>query len=358
MPRQMNKDTIPVRKGEELNLLVLEKFLRENIESLPGGPLEILQFSAGHSNLTYQLKMGDWEAVLRRPPLGPVAPKAHDMEREFRILSELNPIFSVAPEPLLFSDNPEIVGSTFFIMERKNGFVLDTSFPDGINVTPALCRQISEIMVERLAELHSLNYKETGLTEISKPEGFMERQVHGWIGRYERAKTDEINEVDSLKHWLVSHIPKHSESTIIHYDYKLNNAMLNENFTEMVGLFDWEMTTVGDPLVDLGAALSYWNLPDDPENLKTGHGKNPVTAVHEGFFTRKEFIELYAKKSGRDVSNLHFYLTFAYFKLAVICQQIYYRYQKGQTNDTRFANLNNFVKGLIKHATLVANEKL
>ncbi|WP_195891881.1 phosphotransferase family protein [Neobacillus dielmonensis] len=358
MPHQMSKDTIPVRKGEELNLSVLESFLRRSIPQLPAGPLEILQFSAGHSNLTYQLKMGDWEAVLRRPPLGPVAPKAHDMEREYRILSELNPMFSAAPKPILFSNDKDIVGSTFFLMERKHGIVLDTSFPNGVEVTPELCRQISVIMVEKLAELHSINYKETGLTEISKPQGFMERQVHGWIGRYDRAKTDEIPEVDSLKRWLANHIPSYSEPAVIHYDYKLNNAMLNEDFTEMVGLFDWEMTTIGDPLADLGAALSYWNLPDDSELLKKGLGKDPVTAVHPGFFTRQEFIELYAKKTGRDVSNLHFYQTFAYFKLAVICQQIYYRYKRGQTSDPRFAGLNQFVKGLIQHATLIAEEEI
>jgi aminoglycoside phosphotransferase (APT) family kinase protein len=357
MPHQMSKDMIPARSGEELNLAVLEKFLRENIDSLPENPLEILQFSAGHSNLTYQLKMGEWEAVLRRPPLGPVAPKAHDMEREYKILSELNPIFPVAPKPLIFSKQPEIVGSPFFIMERKHGFVLDTSFPDGVDVTPELCKQISEIMVDKLVELHSIPYKETGLVAISRPEGFMERQVHGWIGRYERAKTDEIAGVESLKAWLLDHIPANAEATIIHYDYKLNNAMLTEDFTKMVGLFDWEMTTVGDPLADLGAAMSYWNLPNDPETLKKGLGKDPVTAVHEGFITRREFIELYAKKSGRDVSNLHFYLTFAYFKLAVIVQQIYYRFKKGQTRDQRFANLNNFVYGLIKHGTNVAYEK-
>lgn len=358
MPHQMNRDTIPVRKGEELNLAVLEKFLRERMEALPGGPLEILQFSAGHSNLTYQLKLGDWEAVLRRPPLGPVAPKAHDMEREFKILSELHPIFPAAPKPFLFSDHLEVVGSPFFLMERKYGVVLDTSFPDGTLVTPELCRQISEIMVGKLAELHRINYRETGLSEISKPEGFMERQVHGWIGRYARAKTDDISEAAPLMEWLAGHIPKHSEAAVIHYDYKLNNAMFNEDFTEMAGLFDWEMTTVGDPLADLGAALSYWNLPDDSELLKKGLGKDPVTAVHEGFLTRNQFIELYAKKSGRDVSNLHFYLTFAYFKLAVICQQIYYRFKKGQTNDPRFAGLNDFVKGLIQHATKYANEKM
>lgn len=358
MPEQMNKDTIPVRRGEELNLSGLEKFLRENVENLPNSPLEILQFSAGHSNLTYQLRLGDWEAVLRRPPLGPVAPKAHDMEREFKILSELHPIFTTAPKPLLFSNDVEVVGSPFFIMERKNGIVIDTSFPEGINVTTELCQQISKVMVEKLVELHSIDYKSTGLLGMSKPDGFMERQVHGWIGRYERAKTDEIIEVDPLKKWLVDHLPKHSDATVIHYDYKLNNSMFNENFTEMVGLFDWEMTTVGDPLADLGVTLSYWNQPDDPALLIKGLGKAPVTVVYEGFLTRKQFIELYAKKSGRDVTHLNFYLTFAYFKLAVIGQQIYYRYKKGQTNDARFANFNYFVRNLIQHATNIAYEKL
>lgn len=358
MPEQMNKDTIPVRRGEELNLSGLEKFLRENVENLPNSPLEILQFSAGHSNLTYQLRLGDWEAVLRRPPLGPVAPKAHDMEREFKILSELHPIFTTAPKPLLFSNDVEVVGSPFFIMERKNGIVIDTAFPEGINVTTELCQQISKVMVEKLVELHSIDYKSTGLLGISKPDGFMERQVHGWIGRYERAKTDEINEVDPLKKWLVDHLPKPSDAAVIHYDYKLNNSMFNENFTEMVGLFDWEMTTVGDPLADLGVTLAYWNQPDDPALLIKGLGKAPVTALHEGFLTRKQFIELYAKNSGRDVTHLNFYVTFAYFKLAVIGQQIYYRYKKGQTNDARFANFNYFVRNLIQHATNIAYEKL
>jgi aminoglycoside phosphotransferase (APT) family kinase protein len=357
MPHQMSKDMIPVRKGEELNLSGLENYLRSRIVNLPGSPLEILQFSAGHSNLTYQIKIGDWEAVLRRPPLGPVAPKAHDMEREFKILSELNPVFSVAPKPLLFSNQLEILGSPFFIMERKKGVVLDTSFPDEIKVTEELSQRLSEVMVDKLVELHSIDYKGTGLAAISKPEGFLERQVHGWIGRYERAKTDEIDAVNTLTTWLANHLPIQQEATVIHYDYKFNNAMFNEDLSDMVGLFDWEMTTVGDPLADLGVALGYWNQADDPEHLKKGLGQESIT-VQSGFFTRSQFIERYAKKSGRDVSNMNFYLTFAYFKLAVICQQIYYRFKKGQTNDPRFANFNYKVKTLIEHATKVANGEL
>ncbi|WP_173719824.1 phosphotransferase family protein [Bacillus massilinigeriensis] len=354
MQKQIHDDTIPVRKGEELNLQELENFLRLHFKDLPSQPLELLQFSAGHSNLTYQIKIGEWEGVLRRPPLGPVAPKAHDMEREFRILTELNPLFDAAPKPLLFSDDTSVVGSPFFLMERKHGVVLDTSFPSGTEVTRELCWQISETMVSQLANLHAIDYKNTGLVEISKPEGFMQRQVQGWNSRYERAKTDEVKEASSLMKWLEENAPAKHDAAIIHYDYKLNNAMFSEDYEKMIGLFDWEMTTVGDPLADLGAAMSYWTMPNDPELLKNGLGKPPVTAIYDGFMTREQFIEAYAQKSGRDVTNLNFYLTFAYFKLAVICQQIYYRYKKGQTNDQRFSKFNVYVQSLISHATNVA----
>ncbi|UII56801.1 phosphotransferase family protein [Cytobacillus spongiae] len=346
MPNQKFSDTIHVRKGEELHVNALEGFLKENIVDFPNEPLEVLQFSAGHSNLTYELKAGDWNAVLRRPPLGPVAPKAHDMEREYQILSEVYPYYSVAPKPILYSDNLSIVSSPFLLMERKKGIVLDTDFPEGIKVTQKLCRQLSEKMVDQLVSLHQVDYRQTGLVDISKPQGFMERQVHGWIKRYDRAETDHIPQVDRLKKWLIDHIPVYADATIIHYDYKLNNAMFTEDLDEMVGLFDWEMSTVGDPLADLGAAMSYWTQSDDPPLLKNGLGKPPVTVL-DGFMSRTEFIEAYARKSGRDVSNINFYVTFAYFKLAVICQQIYYRYQKGQTNDSRFSQFNHFVRSLI-----------
>ncbi len=347
------KDTIAVRKGEELDAAVVARFLRAELPDVPDGDLEIEQFGAGHSNLTYLLRIGGWEAVLRRPPLGPVAPKAHDMEREYKILSYLNPVFPAAPKPYLFSNDTRIVGSPFFVMERRKGIVLDSEFPAGIADTKQLGRQISEQMVDTLVALHRIDYTKTGLTAMSKPEGFMERQVHGWIGRYERAKTDEIQEVEELARWMVTHLPPSREATVIHYDYKLNNAMFSPDFSRMTGLFDWEMATVGDPLADVGAAMSYWFEVDDPELLRNGLGKPPVTVLG-GFFTRKQFIERYAQKSGRDVSHIHFYVTFAYFKLAVICQQIYYRYKKGQTDDPRFARFNEFVRRLIQHALVTA----
>jgi len=346
MAERVESETIQIRQGEELNLPVLQEFLKKHINDLPIEQLSVRQFSAGHSNLTYLLKVGEWEAVLRRPPLGPVAPKAHEMSREFRILSEIHPHYSIAPKPILYSENETIVGSPFFMMERKKGEVFDSVFPDHLNVSKDDCKKISNVMVDKLVELHSIDFQKTNLLEISKPTHFMERQVQGWISRYNRAKTSDILEVELLMKWLDQHVPLHHDAAIIHYDYKLNNSMFNQDLSEMVGLFDWEMTTIGDPLADLGVAMSYWIQKDDPDLLKYGLGKPSVT-IQEGFMTRAEFIEAYAIKSGRDVTNINFYLAFAYFKLAVIVQQIYYRFKMGQTNDQRFAKFEQFARSLI-----------
>ncbi len=347
---------ISVRAGEELDKNLLERFLRNKIEHLPAGELEIQQFGAGHSNLTYALQIGDWKAVLRRPPLGPVAPKAHDMEREYKVLSALHPVFKTAPKPFVLSKDASIVGSPFFVMERRHGVVLDTDFPEGTEPTEELGQKISEKMVDLLVELHSLDYRKTPLVDMAKPNGFMQRQVEGWVGRYGRAQTDPIEGVDQLSKWLLKNIPVSQEPAIIHYDFKLNNALFSEDFSEITGLFDWEMTTVGDPLADLGAAMSYWIQADDPSLLRNGLGKAPVTVL-DGFYSREEFIARYGAKSGRDISHMNFYLTFAYFKLAVIVQQIYYRYKMGQTKDSRFAHFDQYVKSLVTHALSTALKK-
>lgn len=343
-------DTIQVRANERLDEVKLQLFLKSQFPDLPEGILEISQFSAGHSNLTYCLKVGDFEAVLRRPPHGPVAKKAHDMKREFTILSALHPLLAAVPKPFVYIEDRDIIGSDFFIMERKKGIVLDTDFPKGIEHSEQLARQISEKMVDSLVALHAIPYQDTMLKDIVKPEGFMERQVLGWIERYDKAKTAQHAEVEALTTWLKDHIPTNSEATIIHYDYKLNNAMFSNDFTEMIGLFDWEMTTVGDPLADLGVAMSYWMHADDPKMLLYALGEPPVTIL-PGFYTRQEFIQRYAEKSGRDVSAIDYYITFAYFKLAVICQQIYYRYVNGQTKDDRFAQMDKMVAALIQQAS-------
>ncbi|MBN6189115.1 phosphotransferase family protein [Aneurinibacillus sp. BA2021] len=346
----IQRDTIPVRKGEELDAAALERYLRSTLAIADDAQLEVEQFEAGHSNLTYQIRIGKWEAVVRRPPLGPVAPKAHDMKREYTLLSELHPYFPLAPRPYAYCEDASVIGAPFFVMERRRGIILDRAFPPHIVYTPEIGRQISETMVQTLVDLHDVPYQETGLSAISQPDGFMERQVRGWIGRYERAKTEEIPEVMQLMDWLLRSLPPSGSPTVIHYDYKLNNVMFSEgDFTKMTGVFDWEMATVGDPLADVGAALSYWMQADDPPELIHGLGHAALT-IQPGFLTRDEFVEAYAKKSSRDLSALPFYLTFAYFKLAVICQQIYYRWKVGQTQDERFARMNGFVRILIAHA--------
>lgn len=344
-----NQETIPVRKGEELDVRRLGVFLSENISDFPDAPLEVEQFPSGLSNLTYVLKSGDWEAVLRRPPLGPVAPKAHNMERESKILEKVHPVFPLAPKPFVFSHNTDVIGSPFFVMERRHGVVLDREMPSELNMNKKDCARISETMVDTLVALHKIDYGQAGLGDIGHPDGFLERQVNGWIKRYNRSKTDEIEGVEKLTHWLVHHLPASPAPTLIHYDFKLNNVLFSEDHVaDLAGVFDWEMSTIGDPLADLGVAMSYWTESGDPDVLKYGQGKPSIT-IRPGFYTREQFIESYAKKSGRDVSQIHFYLTFAYFKLAVICQQIYFRWKKGQTADERFAHLGDFVKMLIEH---------
>ncbi len=341
-------DTIQVREGEDFDLEAVERQLRENIEGLPEGDLEVRQFPSGASNLTYLVKIGDWKGVLRRPPLGPVPPKAHDMGRESSILMKLHEAFPLAPKPYFFTDDESIIGAPFYVMEQREGVTIDAEFPEGVEPTEELCRGISRIVADTLVELHAVDWREAGLGEIGKPEGFLERQVNGWIKRYEGAKTDEIEEVGSLTDWLAKDIPESPEPTIIHNDYKLNNLVLNpEDLTEVRAVLDWEMATIGDPLFDLAVSLSYWVEEGDSQELKE---VLPTVTEAPGFWTRKEFVDYYAEKSGRDLSQMHWYMVFGYFKLAVILQQIYARWHKGQTKDERFANFNERVRNLILHA--------
>src|SRR5215218_1111997 len=326
----------------------MERYLRSNIEEVPDGELEVSQFSSGASNLTYLLRVGDWEGVLRRPPLGPVPPKAHDMGRESGILSKLGAVYSLAPKPYFFCEDDSVIGTPFYVMERRTGTVIDDSFPDGVEPDGELCRGISRTVVDTLVRLHAVDVDEAGLGDLGKPEGFLERQTKSWISRYEKVKTDEIEEVEPLTAWLASDVPESPPPTVIHNDYKLNNLVLNpEDLTDVRAVLDWEMATVGDPLFDLAVSLSYWIQPDDPDELKA---VMPTVTVTPGFMTRKELIDRYESESGRDLSEMHWYVVFGYFKLAGILQQIYARYKNGQTTDERFATFGDRVRTLILHA--------
>ena len=341
-------ETIKVREGEGFDAGAVEEVLREKIGGLPEGRLEVEQFPSGASNLTYLLRIGDWEGVLRRPPMGPIPPKAHDMGRESGILSKLNAAYPLAPKPYFFTDDEAVIGAPFYVMEKRTGVVLDDSFPEGVEPDGELCRGISRTVVDTLVELHAVDPDGAGLGDLGRPEGFLGRQTEGWIGRYDKAKTDEIDEVEPLTDWLAANVPESPPPTVIHNDYKLNNLVLSpDDLTEVRAVLDWEMTTVGDPLFDLAVSLSYWTEPGDPDELKA---VMPTVTSTPGFMTRRELIDLYAEESGRDLSEMHWYVVFGYFKLAGILQQIFARWKNGQTRDERFATFGDRVRTLILHA--------
>ena len=348
------EDTIAVRTGEAFDLPRVEQYLRSHIEGLGEGSLQVRQFPSGASNLTYLVQIGDWEGVLRRPPFGPVPPKAHDMEREAGLLQKISPAFPLAPMPYVFCNDLSILGVPFYVMERRKGMVLNNAFPPGVTPTGELCRRISLTVVETLVQIHAVDWQAAGLSEFGHPEGFLARQVKGWIERYFRAQTDDIPQVEPLTRWLAEHVPQSPAPTLIHNDFKLNNMILDSNdLTRPVAVLDWEMATVGDPLFDLAVSLTYWVTSEDPEELQT---VLPTVTTLPGFINRAEFMEIYAQKSGRDLSSMHFYMTFAYFKLAVIIQQIYARWKKGQTQDERFAIFSSRVRDVIVYAARLAGE--
>ncbi len=347
-------DTIPVRADEQFPVERVAEYLRTsaNLVDFDPAQLRVEQFPAGQSNLTYLLRSDAWEAVLRRPPLGPVAPRAHDMAREFRILERLHPLFPLAPRPYVLCEDPAVIGTTFYVMERRHGLVLDQDLPPGWQASPVLHHAIAGTLVRVLADLHAVDWRPAGLGEIGHPDGYMQRQVRGWIERLMRARTDDIDGIDRLSTWFVDNIPESPPATVIHNDYKLNNVLLDRaSPSRMTAVLDWEMSTVGDPLSDLAGLLVYWI---DEQEIDLMGGLRSVS-VEPGFPRRDEIVQMYATFSRRDVSDLRFYMAFAYFKLGVILQQIYARWRHGQTHDDRFAQHGRVAASLISRAAEVAN---
>jgi aminoglycoside phosphotransferase (APT) family kinase protein len=333
------------RAGEELDLGKLEPFLRSRFPGEADG-ISIQQFLSGHSNLTYSIVLGDREMVLRRPPFGTKVKSAHDMGREFRVLSKLHDAYPLAPAVLLYCDDETIIGAPFYLMERLRGIIIRRDPPPALEFSAATARQLSEAFVENLARLHALDYAAIGLGDIGKPEGYLQRQVSGWIERYAGSKTHDFPEVEPIATWIEQHMPPVGKATLIHNDYKYDNIVLNpEKPTEIIGVLDWEMSTIGDPLTDLGTTLAYWIDPNDPEELQQIRW-GPST--FDGSLRRAGLVETYARATGRDVSHMPFYMAFARFKVAVIAQQIYYRYHHGLTRDLRFAQMPEVVKALLR----------
>jgi aminoglycoside phosphotransferase (APT) family kinase protein len=351
----MSADAQPVRAGEQLDWPRVADYLRAHLppDTVPGLDLSreisVAQFQGGHSNLTYLVRFGDVELVLRRPPLGPVPPTAHDMAREHRWLTAVHPVFPLAPRSYLFCDDTSVAGAVFYVMERRHGVVIRTQEPKALSEQPQQRRRVSVAMIDTLATLHAIDIDTHRLAHLGKPAGFVERQVRGWTERWQRSKIDEIPEMEAMAAWLTANLPPDpTRPTVVHGDFKLDNVMLDEaDFGRPVAVFDWEMSALGNPLVDLGIYLAYWT------HAKPVSGQDALSSVTDrpGWMTRNEIVERYARTSGRDVSQLPYFEAFALYKIAVVIQQIYFRYRRGQTDDTRFANFGERVLRLAQTAS-------
>jgi len=323
-----------VRPGEELDLPVLNAYLRPlGVDEITG----VRQFPGGFSNLTYLLETASGNAfVLRRPPFGAKIKGGHDMGREFRVLKALREAgYGKVPAPVVFCEDETVLGAPFYVMERVSGVILRAADTQRLNAPPETMRTLCENLVDTLADLHSLDLQTTGLGALGKPEGYVPRQVEGWIGRYEKSQTDEVPAMNELAAWLRQHLPPEQNPAFLHNDFKFDNVILDpENLTQIRAVLDWEMATVGDPLMDLGATLAYWCEAGDPDFLKAFN----LTYL-PGCLTRREVIQRYAARTGRDVSTIGFYYAFGLYKNAVIIQQIYARWKAGLTRDPRFGSL-------------------
>jgi aminoglycoside phosphotransferase (APT) family kinase protein len=327
--------TRPPREGEALDVARLVPYLRRTFGS-PIEDLRIEQFPGGHSNLTYAVSFDDRELVLRRPPFGSKVKRAHDMGREHRVLAALSPACAWTPKPVAFCDDHDVMGADFYLMERIEGIILRRHLPKGMHIDAARARRLCEDLLDTLIALHALDHRAIGLGELGKPDGFVARQVSGWSKRYDDAQTDDVPEMAEVAAWLTAHLPTSPAPTVIHNDYKFDNVIYDTHLERVIGVLDWEMATLGDPLMDLGTMLCYWVEATDSDALKNlSFGPTALP----GMFTRRELAERYAERTGRDIANIVFYFTFGVFKTAVVLQQIYYRFKQGLTSDPRFGGL-------------------
>lgn len=334
-----------VRKGEELNEINLKKFLKENdLISDIKSELNVLQFSNGFSNLTYSLSIENKEYVIRKPPKGAVY--GHDMNREFKVLKGLNNGFDKAPIAYAYSEDNSIIGTSFYIMEKVNGKIITPRELKESSIPTKDYSIISKTWLKTFVELHNLDYNKLGLSELGKPDGYVERQVRNWGKQYLKAATEEIKEAKLIMNWLDKNKPTKYKHSLIHNDYKYDNVVFSSNsWSKINSILDWEMCTIGDPLMDLGTSIAYWAESSDPPQLKSTF--NYPTSI-KGNPTRLEVVEMYEKEAGITVNNLVFYYVFGLFKIAVIVQQIYYRYNKGLTTNEKFKDLNKITDILCK----------
>ena len=331
----LNDQSTRIRDGEELDAAIIDSYLKAHIPGLSGEP-QISQFPGGASNLTYLLEYPQQEFVLRRPPFGHKAKSAHDMGREYRILNQLNTGFPYCPKAYVHCTDESVIGSEFYVMERVNGIILRADLPAELNFSPEQTTQLCKSFIDKLVELHNVDYQACGLGDLGKPEGYVARQISGWSDRYEKALTPDAPLWTEVKAWLNEKMPAdHPKSAIVHNDYRFDNVILDPRDPQrIIGVLDWELTTLGDPLMDLGNTLAYWIEAGDPAPVQLMR-RQPSNAP--GMLTRQQFADYYAERAGIEIKSIDFYYTYGLFRLAGIVQQIYYRFFHGQTQDKRFA---------------------
>ena len=330
-------DAAPVRAGEDLDWVRLEEYIRAHVPQL-GGPFDVLQFPNGSANLTYLVRIGDDELGVRRPPFGQLAPGAHDMKREFRALDALSRHFDPAPRPYLFCDDHDVIGSDFLVVEYRRGVVVWDVIPESMTRHPDVATRIGNAVVDALAELHLFDPVAVGLGELGRPVGFVERQVSGWTRRWELVDTGRVPAMAVVATRLADTLPATGDrrvSSILHNDYKIDNCQFDPAEPDRVhSIFDWDMATLGDPLVDLGTLLNYWPDPDDPDDDRPLH----VAGLERmGLPSRVAVVARYAERTGFDVASVPWFEAFATWKTAVVLEQLYQRYVRGESTDPRMA---------------------
>ncbi len=326
--------TIAIRKGEELDIGAVDNVLKQSLPDLSGQPV-VKQYASGASNLTYALDYPDRRLVLRRPPFGTKPKSGHDMFREYRVMTALKPVYPAVPKTLYYTKDTDIIGAEFYVMERVEGHLIHNKIPPQWNWDEAKTRKLCLSFFDKLIELHAIDYKAVGLSDFGRPNGYVERQILGWNRRYEKAITPDVDTFEDVRDWLDANRPDVEKgAAILHGDFRIDNLILDlDDPTKINAILDWEISALGDPLMDLGNTLAYWIEAGDPPAMQA-LSRQPSAAP--GMLSRGEILAYYADKTGADIRNFHFYYVYGIFRLAVILQQIYYRFYHGQTKDERF----------------------
>lgn len=330
--RAEDRELIPVREGLEFDCGALQEWLNDNAPDLPKGELDVTQFGGGQSNPTFSIRVGGEEVVLRKQPPGDLLPTAHDMAREFRIMSAMHKADVPVAYPIALCTDPAVIGTQFYVMERKHGFVVrDVIIPE--IESHDMRRRVSFALMDAAAKVHGVDYAQYGLSDFGKPHGYVERQVKRWWTQYEQSETRDIPVVARMRDWLLARLPADAESRVVHGDFRLENVMFADDGTARVNaIMDWEISTLGDPLCDVGYSMAYW-LQGEQESLQTM--LIPNVSLEPGFPTKSELIAYYEQITGRTMSNLEYYEAFAFFRLACIAQGIMKRYELGQAKHPR-----------------------